>query len=165
MDNRGYRQCVRVIIQKEDKILLCNKFINKKFVGYVFPGGGIEGYSTVNETVIQECLEEVGILVNHVRPLGVDFHYDAKFSKPERAYLYRGNNDNWQLCDYVREDERQFNTEGDGMSYQWVTPEKAVSLIAKDQSDKVYVPMRMQALRRLIELRKELLRTLIIQGW
>lgn len=42
-DKRWYRKCVRVAITKGDKVLLGKKIINNKFVGYEFPGGGVEG--------------------------------------------------------------------------------------------------------------------------
>lgn len=129
MDKRKYRQCVRIIIVKNNKILLGQKFINGKFICYEFPGGGVEGNDNLEETVIKECLEEVGILVNNIKSLNIKYKYDLEYPNPERAKLYRGGEDNWFICVFYKQNKSLYNKDNDKLPYVWVTVDEAINII------------------------------------
>ena len=148
MDKRGYRECIRVIIVKGDKILLGDKIIKNKFVCYEFPGGGIEEGESIESTVIKECLEEVGILVEKPIDLGLSYQYDIDYPNPERAKLYRGGKDIWYSATYVRRDKKLHNIENDALPYQWVTITEAKQLILMGP-ESTYNKARLEALAEL----------------
>ena len=127
-DNRGYRPCVRVIIIKGKEILLCKRLEGKEIKNYTFPGGGIEEGETIEESVVKECLEEVGVLVNNVQELGLKHRYEKEFDKPERAKLYRGIEDIWCVADFERIEKKLYGSQNDAMTYTWETPKKAIEL-------------------------------------
>ena len=142
---KPYRPCVRILIVKGDKILLGDKIIDGKFVGYEFPGGGVEKDDDHEETVKKECLEEVGIEVDHVRPIGLVFAFGPNFLNKERQKIFKGGIDTWYMCEYVRKDHELLNIEGDKLPYQWVYPEEAIKMINKTpKSD--YNPARLTVL-------------------
>lgn len=133
MDNRPYRQAVRVVVFKHDKVCVCEK---KKTGGvwYAFPGGGIEDGDSPEVSVEKECLEEVGIVVKNIKPLGLNFTYDITLPNPERAKIYKGGRDFWYRCDYVRKDMALHNVEGDGLVPKWFSLEEALYLMKKDNN-------------------------------
>lgn len=130
VDTRGYRKCVRIVIVKGDKILLGKKFIGGKFSYYEFPGGGVEEGETVEQAVVKECLEEVGVLVDNVFLLpGMNFRYEVDYPNPARAKLYRGGEDSWCVCRFNKYDNSLFDSQDDALPYTWETLEGAVKLI------------------------------------
>ena len=150
---------MRIIIVKDNQILLGKKFISGKFVYYEFPGGGVEEGDTFEDTVVKECLEEVGILVNNVRSLGVQNQYEVDYPKPERAKLYRGGQDNYFTCDYVKQDKRLYNADNDTLPYIWVTINKAIKLINEGPESR-FNPARLEAIGKLSKAEKN-----IISAW
>lgn len=126
-----YRPCVRVIILKEGKVLLGKRKYGGEFKHYEFPGGGVEkGYSP-EETVVKECLEEVGIRVDNIRELGYVLRYPVSFYKKEKKVNYIGNVDKWYVADYVREDRSLYGDDRDQFEYLWKAPGDAVEAINK----------------------------------
>ena len=95
-DTRTLRKCVRVIITNGNSILLCKKYIKGKFSSYIFPGGGFDNGDDLINTAIKECLEEVGILIKNVKPIGLEITHEFEFEKPKRVKLYKGSTD---ICD------------------------------------------------------------------
>ena len=151
MDNRTLRPCVRVIIIKKDKVLLGKKFIKGKFVCYEFPGGGVEEGDSFEFTVVNECLEEVGVsVVNPVR-LDLSFSYEVKYPDPKRAALYKGGIDHWYYATYVMEDKRLFNVEGDALPYEWVSVKEAIRKIINGP-ESLYNAARIEALNKVATL-------------
>ena len=149
-DNRVYRKNVRVIVIKNDKILLGKKFINNKFLCYAFPGGGIEEGQSIKETVIKEMLEEVAIEVDNVELLNFTSNYEITYSDPERAKKYKGGEDEWCSCRFVKENTSLFNTEGDAMPHDWVTIDQAIKIINNGPYSNIN-PARINALKILKE--------------
>ena len=164
-DKRGYRQCVRVVIVKGDQVLIGKKIIDGKFVCYEFPGGGIEGNDTPEETVFKEMLEEVGIRVKDIVKLPLEFKYEINYPNPERAKLYRGGQDNWYMATFDRYDRSKHGSEDDSLPYKWYDIDDSIDVINNGpESD--YNPSRIQALtvvatymadtkRRTVPLSKE----------
>lgn len=150
-DTRKYRQCVRIIITKGDKVLLGKKFINDEFVGYEFPGGGIEEGYSLEETVRKECLEEVGIKVTNITSLGIQFKYDVNYPNPERAKLYRGGEDTFFTAEFVSFNNKLHDSEGDALPYTWETIPNAIKLIS-NYKNSIYTPIRIEALNKVVSL-------------
>ncbi len=148
MDKRTYRQCVRVIIIKDKKILLGQKFINGKFICYEFPGGGVEDNDSLEDTVIKECLEEVGILVHSVKSLNIKYKYELDYPNPERAKLYRGGEDNWFICVFGKQNKSLYNADNDKLPHTWVTIDEAINLIDNGPENS-FNPTRLEVLNKL----------------
>lgn len=151
MDTRTYRRCVRIVITKGKLVLLGKKYIDGKFIGYEFPGGGVESSDSEAETVVKEALEEVGILVKNVSSLRLRYQYDIDYAKPERAKLYKGGEDVWYMADFAKKDDSLHDTEGDMLTYTWETIDKArQKLLAGPQSK--FNPARLEALTKVNDL-------------
>ena len=155
MDNRVYREAVRVIVVKDGKYVLLGREAydenpKGKFNCFDFPGGGIEEGQTAEEAAIRECLEEVGVLIKNPRPLGLEFYCDIKF-RGEWGQKYRGNLDRWYIADYHADEKSLHGSEGDRMPYEWVTIQIAEERISKGP----YSPMnqfRLPAIRKVAEI-------------
>lgn len=145
-DKRSYRQCVRVVIFKDKRLLLGKKFIGGVFSYYEFPGGGIDDGETIQQAVIKECLEEVGIKVKNVTPLqGMHFKYEVNYPNPERAKLYRGGEDSWCICHFDKFDTSLYGSQNDTLPYTWETLDSTVRLI-KAGPDNRFNAARLQVL-------------------
>lgn len=120
-DTRGYRRAVRVIVEREGKILLGKRHLEKdnKTI-FLFPGGGIEDGESVEETAVKEAKEEVGLAVDNVRAIDYENKYDKVHDKPERAKLYRGSHDIWVCATYSGKDTSQLGSQGDAFKYAWM---------------------------------------------
>lgn len=130
-DKKGYRKCVRVIITKGSQILLGQKVLEDKRKVYAFPGGGVEDGDTLEETVIKECLEEVGIEIKNIKSLNLIHRHDVKdgFFTGERAKLFKGLDNNWYIAEFMKTNKKHFGIEGDDMPFIWVSPDKAITMI------------------------------------
>lgn len=129
-DTRGYRRAVRVIVEKDGKILLGKRYIgdDKKMI-YLFPGGGIDEDETVEEAAVKEVKEEVGLAVDNVRQIGYENKYDKVHEKPERAKLYRGSNDIWVCATYSGKDTSELGSQGDSFKYAWMSLQEVVKVL------------------------------------
>ena len=67
MKNREFEVCVRVIIFKKNKILICK---NRKRDYYFFPGGHINFGESVSEALLREIKEELGIPIKKYKFIG-----------------------------------------------------------------------------------------------
>jgi len=61
------RTRVAVIVIKDNKILLLRRIKNGKEY-YVFPGGGVEGGENLEEAIIRETQEELGLKIKVEKP-------------------------------------------------------------------------------------------------
>lgn len=154
VDKRTYRQCVRIVICKDDKVLLGKKIIHGKFVCYEFPGGGVEEDHDLVQTVIKESLEEVGIRVDDVQSLGLEFKYEIDYPNPERAKLYRGGIDIWYMAKFVQYDKSKLGDDNDELPYTWETIPHAVRMI-KEGPKSEYNGPRIQALNKVIDIQNK----------
>lgn len=155
-DKRTFRKCVRIIICKEDEILLCRRFSDKGQVNnYLFPGGGIEEDDSITETVVKECLEEVGVKVKNVRLLGLVDKYEMDNPNPERAKLFKGNEDTWCVCDFDGINDKHLGVEGDAMPYTWETKDNAIKLIKTMKFDGGGIDISSNKIRAITRLKEK----------
>lgn len=140
------RMVARVLIMKDDHLLLGKKWDAAGNLYYNFPGGGVEEGDSAEETVQKEALEEVGVQVRNIRPLNV--HLEAEHPMgSKREHLFRGTDNHYFVADFVRYDTSKLNSEGDEMPVIWVTPFTALRLIK--QTDNPFNVIRIQAIHAL----------------
>lgn len=153
-DTRTYRKCVRIIIRKGDKVLLGERrYDDGTMMYYEFPGGGIEKGDSLEDTVIKEAMEEVGAVVTNVSSLDLHYCYDISYTNPSRAKKYRGGEDVWYVCDFVREDHSVHGKEGDALPHIWVDVSEAIDMVRKGPASK-YNEARLAALEKVKKLNK-----------
>ena len=148
MDERTYRPCVRVIVTKGDLILVCKRQRPGKPAFYTFPGGGVESNQSKEDTVVTECLEEVGVLVREVQDLGVSHQYEANFTKGDRAKYFKGNEDFWFTAKYARVDTKMLGADNDEMTYSWEKIEAARRMVCS-LGDPKFNPITIKALSQV----------------
>ena len=148
VDKRTYRQCVRIVICKDDKVLLGKKIIHGKFVCYEFPGGGVEEDHDLVQTVIKEALEEVGIRVKNIQSLGLQVCIEMELKKNNRAELFKGSEDNWYTAEYVSKDMSLHGDDKDSFPYSWETVDSAIEKISSEKSSP-HTESKLEALKRV----------------
>lgn len=126
---KTFRHCVRVIILKENKVLLCKRYDKNKLQNYEFPGGGIEKKDSFEESVIKECLEEVGIKVKNIKELNLSIVHDIQDLMYIDKEKYAGNINDWVVCEFEKIDKSVYNIERDALPADWVTIDEAIGLI------------------------------------
>lgn len=151
MNKLPLRIKVEVIIIKDKKICLCTFPIFDKpgDIFYGFPGGGVDGSETQREACIKECLEEVGIAIKNITSLDHSKVYPPLFNKPGRVEQFSGTEKHFYYAEFNHIDNRLFNSEGDGVKFRWVSPEKAIPLLLLNKS-KEQGEFRVSALKKLL---------------
>jgi 8-oxo-dGTP pyrophosphatase MutT (NUDIX family) len=147
----GFRERAEVIITKNDLILLCTTMSLEKTNVFVFPGGGLDG-KTIEQTAIEECLEEIGVRIRNIK-YNQDIYIDN--SPPiwlKERCLFRGSKTYFVFAEYDGEDKHKYNIEGDGMTYQWTTIEDAISKIKTNNAASFYPTdqVRIALLRKML---------------
>lgn len=140
METRPYRPAVRVIVLKDSLIAVGKRIKDNKVVGVKFPGGGIENGESYDQATIKEVLEEVGILVDTVTNLGHRFSHDIEYDDPERAKKYRGGQDNWMLCHYVKDSQKLLDSQGDSFNVEWLPIDEVIGQIRYFKEDQFTQP-------------------------
>lgn len=154
---KAYRHCVRVLIFKDNKVLLCTRKDGKEIQNYEFPGGGIETNDSFEESVIKECLEEVGIRVNNVQEINLTIVHDIKDLEYTSTEKYLGNINNYARCDFVEEDKSVYNIERDALPYEWLSVSAAIKKILdgpvcvfnKDLIEALYIVLKQENMKSL----------------
>ena len=111
------RPTVKVIIKKDDKILLINEGL--------LPGGGIEPNELEQEAIVRELQEELGATVKDVQAIGTIVQYRNLIG---RKYIINGYTASLEtiggLTNPQNEREAQFTT-------QWLSIEEALTYVAQ----------------------------------
>jgi 8-oxo-dGTP pyrophosphatase MutT (NUDIX family) len=150
---KPFRKAVRVIIRKGDKIILGKRIQDAtgELLSYDFIGGGVDEGESMEDAVLKECLEEVGIRVKNIQKLSVTSQLEHTFSKPERTAMYAGTEDHYFVADFDKFDKRLHGSEGDAMPHEYVTVDEAIHLI-KHAPESDFNPIRLTALDEIKHL-------------
>lgn len=140
------RDRVEVLITKDDRVCVAWWRGIKTAENICFPGGGVEANDTHLQTVVKECLEEVGIQVKDIVYLGIREQSTTVFSSMNNGLEKFGAETFVYTAKYDSSNMRCFNVEGDGMEYEWVTIDRAIELM-RDSGE--YAPIRLRALAAL----------------
>lgn len=135
MGIRTWRECVRVIIVKGNKVLLCNRIVKSNTRLYTFPGGGVEGRDTYPQTVRKEVMEEVGLAVKNIRPLGFTVQYEYANWDLDWRSLYKGSHDVFYLADYDKVARELDGTHPDEMDYNFYTFKEAIANLLTNKEE------------------------------
>lgn len=111
----------------------------------------MEEGDSFEDTVVKECLEEVGISVGSVVRLDHSFSYEVKYPDPKRTALYKGGIGHWYSATYVKEDKHLLNVEGDGLPHEWVSIKEAIRMIISGP-ESLYNAARIEALNKVATL-------------
>ena len=123
------RLTVRVVIKRGDKVCLCMKYKNGAVVDYNVPGGGVEDGETMEQAVIKEALEEVGVRVHNVKAMGLRLPKHHLMGKPERNAIWSGTDTHYFEADFLRVDTSKLGDDGDALPFSWVTAQEAIDLV------------------------------------
>ena len=132
--HRKLRYCVRVIVIKDDKILL-GSTTNSRGTIYKFPGGGVEGKETFEEACKKEVLEEVGVEITEVQSLDYVRLHKHKFLHEATNTVYEESEDHWYTAKYVQDNLSLLNIEGDAMAYHWVSVDEALRKMNRNRNN------------------------------
>ena len=142
------RDVVRVvIIRDDDKVCLCKKPAEgSALVWITLPGGGVEPGDTHVETVIKECMEEVGMLVRGVTPLNLVTLSPGEVNRTERKGKFSAISTTYYLAVFKKMDASLLGHDEDAMQYEWVSISDAIKAVQKGPYS-VFTEGRVQALR------------------
>lgn len=143
------RVVVRVLLRHGHDVCVCTKpSEDGKVVWITFPGGGVEDNDTKEETVVKECLEEVGILVKQVRAMNIVTLTEAAVNKQSRVGMYSGIETHYYTAEYHKLDKSVLGSDNDAMNYRWVSVTKAIEMVTNGPWS-IFTAGRIQALQAL----------------
>lgn len=119
-------QAVKAIIVKDGKILLLQR--NKKLRAednWDLPGGLIENNQTSEETLRREILEELGLEIDIIRPLGTWNFLRTKDNKIVSVQNY--------LCK-ISDLDFEIKLSEEHSAYKWISPKEISNFPLKDPS-------------------------------
>lgn len=149
--NLPLRLTVRVVIRKGNKVCLMVKKKDGVVQYCSMPGGGVEEGSTLLLSAVEECLEEVGILIRNVKPLGVNIARQHPMPKAERSDTWGGTDTHYVVADFVRMNSSKLNIEGDALPYVWVEIPEAIRMI-EESPPSDFNPTKIEALKATLAL-------------
>lgn len=76
------RNAARAVIVRDNSILLLRKFDEATGERYSLPGGGQDVNETLEQSLVRECEEEIGVIVGDIRLLHVAEFYKQKTINP-----------------------------------------------------------------------------------
>jgi len=139
---------IEVIILKGNKVCVTKTVLEDGYTFYGFPGGGVEDKDSYEETAKKECLEEVGIAIKDVHYLGLNVILAPTFVKEGRAEKFSGINKYTYVATYDKMDKSLHGSEGDALTYQWLTIDEAIHKVS-DNRLKAVVDNRIEALNKI----------------
>lgn len=133
-----YRDRVEVAIFKNDKVLLTkNKDKETGDTWYGFPGGGVENDSD-EVAARKECLEEVGIEIDNLKPANILNKQEGMGDKKGRDKKYRGSKTRMFTANWKATDKSKLGDDNDSVKYIWSDVEEAKKLLKKNKIDSSY---------------------------
>lgn len=123
------RRTVRAVVLKNNKIALHKIYAKEDYFGprnyYELPGGGVKDGESLEEALIRECAEELGLVVEIRTKIGrIDDFYNL---------IKQENHNYYFICEVVGKTEKQI-TEREKHLIQktvWVSFDKAIALYNK----------------------------------
>lgn len=156
------RERVEVLITRDDRVCVAWWRGVKVAANICFPGGGVEDGDTHEQTVIKECLEEVGIQVKNIQYLNIREKGTTVFSNVDEGLEKFGCETFVYTAEFDEVNMKVFNVEGDGMEYEWVTIPQAIALM-KDSGE--YAALRLRSLMALAASFPKTNDSSLIQRW
>lgn len=130
LEELPWRQVSRVLIVKDGLICLGNVRDTKGFIHrYQYPGGGRQGNETLEETVVRETLEEVGIRIKNIEPLNFNTRVRYGSKEKSKALKFTGTETYYYVADFDCYDNSILGVAGDVMDYEWLAPFNIYSII------------------------------------
>ena len=140
------RERVEIVITKGAEVLLILSSSPVLFPDWRgFPGGGQDG-NTLEEACRLECLEEVGIKIKNLRPLGINLKEPHVSGKGTRKSEYRGSRTTWYAAEYDGEDHSLLNADNDAKKFEWVSREAAKQKLMASGGNRV--PSQLNAITK-----------------
>lgn len=133
------RICVRGLILHEDKVLLATTRHKSGRDIYKMPGGGVEGKETLEEALVKEVLEEVGVDISDVESMDLVTTIEGRYRDYRKHVEYDRLIEHWFTATYLKENLRLYGIEGDGMKWSWSSIKEAIRLIKTNPNSKLYV--------------------------
>lgn len=101
------------------------KLAKRLLINDLLPGGGVEESETTENALHRECLEEVGLEVKILEPLGLVEQYRDVLSKKYEVYGF--------LAELASDQRPPTTTQDDeiGLKLEWLQVEKAIRLLEK----------------------------------
>lgn len=127
------RQAVRSVIRRQDKKIAM--VYSSKFDTYKIPGGGIEKGESLHDALKREALEETGLEISVILPLGLVTELRTDFSKFKMgmfqfSYAY--------LANYDKELQDVSYTESEleeGFSWKWIEIHEVMELMHSSKTN------------------------------
>lgn len=151
---------VEAIIIREGLLCVTKEYNQDRKSSWLgFPGGGVEVGQSEIQAAEREALEEVGIAMKRCKLLKTEGYFKKPPMKNSRGNDYDGVVTRFVCGEFSTLDDHLFNSEGDGLSYSWYTPEEARRVFS--QGDR-FAQLRVQAID---EVFPNLKKKAIYQTW
>jgi|TARA_Y100000310_G_C20598922_1_gene771977 8-oxo-dGTP pyrophosphatase MutT (NUDIX family) len=155
----NFRKRIAVWIKK-DKLFIVGKMYNKQTKKYYYtePGGGIEDNQTYKQAAINECLEEIGILIKNIKLINIDSYkvdwyklqsQGIKLSDKQKKRMkkYRGNDIIACVAEFKEYDNSIIGGDDDiYMKPEYVTKQKLIQNYKKNYFDKNLIAWKIKVL-------------------
>lgn len=148
---RSYRESVRVLVIKDDEVLLGTTH-RKGGLTRTLPGGGVEKGDSREYTVIKECLEEVGVVVEDPTFLNVEYRFEYEHHLNRNNEEYKGGHDYWYMCRYVGMCDTLLGLDNDSFSFEWVKLGSLVDAITTANVNDKFTPILREVVSSAVKL-------------
>ena len=146
----GYRPNVCILLLNQEGKLFVGERLHEP-EHWQFPQGGVDEGSSLEETVLREVHEELGIPATSlriIRQLQATHSYEWSSIRTYEGQEYRGQSQTFWLVEFLGEDE-QIDLqayEPEFQRWQWVNPEEVLAI-----ADPIRRPGYEEPVREIIE--------------
>jgi 8-oxo-dGTP pyrophosphatase MutT (NUDIX family) len=118
---------VKVVIKKDDKLLILNKGL--------LPGGGIDSDESDHDAITRELQEELGVTVKDIQGIGTIVQYRNLLNK---KYLINGYAAELETTGGLTSPQDEGETK---FTVQWLTLDKAIAYVTESIEEVKLKPM------------------------